>query len=189
MKKKGYVLIVLLFLSNICIGQIENDTVIYWSATRKLRWTDFKGIPPDSVNNIDNYTILYAAAATCASVSCIPKASLRYRIVVCFSKKESWTITNSDLTLVHEQLHFDISELFGRKIRKVFNDLNEQENAPIDKYGEAFSNFMNKRNEMNNLYDIETVHGILKNEQQKWNEKIHKELDELKEFEVEYSDY
>ena len=87
--------------------------------------------------------------------------------------------------LAHEQLHFDICELFGRKLYKeilVLRDSGKLNNRTIkrlhSKLKKQYSNYQDK-------YDNETEHSINQVEQLKWNSRICKELESM----TMYSDY
>lgn len=96
--------------------------------------------------------------------------------------KESDKIT---YILQHEQLHFDICELFGRKLHKEIMELinsNKFNQRTVDriqaKLEKQYSYYQK-------VYDKETNHSINTTKQQMWNKKIKMELSALSN----YSDY
>lgn len=153
----------------------QNQNSIYWTDSHKLSWDDFKGkaIP----NNI-------SAAMTYSSITFeieVENDSAIITIENIFDKKQSW-VKNSGKTnyiLNHEQKHFDISEIYARKLRKKlseeqfeFSSIQKNISKIVkDNYKEAIS-FQNK-------YDKETKHSVNIEKQEIWNEKIE---DELKDF-------
>ena len=101
-------------VTSFCFSQEE----MLWTPNRKLSWADFKAKPQ---NNSD------AAATTASGISYGFSAEVNgrgetivnYEVNAYFYPKESWykpSLAN-DLILSHEQLHFDIAELFARKMR------------------------------------------------------------------------
>ena len=78
------------------------------------------------------------------------------------SWKKNSKENNQDL-LKHEQLHWDISELYARKLRAAYKKYIPQKNQK-------------ERLQAQNAYDLETKHGLLKDAQEKWSDKIREEL-------------
>ncbi len=81
----------------------------------------------------------------------------------------------------HEQIHFDIYELFTREIRKSFDSLNTKKVVDFDVYGNIFSRFLNENDSLNDKYDDEVRFDRL--EQAKWIERVAEELEKLKQYE------
>jgi hypothetical protein len=92
--------------------------VICWQEGLKLRWSDFQ-----APHNLTADTS--AGAHTSAAIYIAGQEDAQGRpgyVVECFFvKKESWVrdsaSSGNNALLAHEQLHFDIAELFARKIR------------------------------------------------------------------------
>lgn len=93
------------------------DAVIIWTKNYKLSWNDFLG---KNFRFKDN-----TAANSSLKLHFIPsynnKGVYSYTIIPVFNRLTSWTISRSPELLNHEQTHFDILEIFARKIRKRFN--------------------------------------------------------------------
>ncbi|MBA3683458.1 MAG: hypothetical protein H0W73_20175, partial [Bacteroidetes bacterium] len=87
---------------------------ILWSETKPLTWDDFKGKPEKR----------FAAATTSydiwKSTNKINDKSSTVKIEAVFFYESSWKKKSwiNDQVLAHEQKHFDIVELFARKLRK-----------------------------------------------------------------------
>ncbi|NER13107.1 hypothetical protein GWK08_06630 [Leptobacterium flavescens] len=158
-------------------SEIDVNDKILWLKNRNLIWEDFQGNPP---NNKDA-----ALAATQCEIKII-KIELvdnlpNIIIGTYFIKSRSWTVTTNHEALEHEQLHFDIYELFSRKIRKGFMELNNQKIADIKFYEDLYKNLINCAIEENNNYDFEVYFNEKK--QQEWISRITNELEKLKEYE------
>lgn len=102
------------------------DEVIVWSATRKLDWKDFKGKPPAGTLGGALSAISHDYAAGCRD------DALQVRVQTIFMPRQSWVtyrIAASGLAsrvgIVHEQIHFDLAEVYARRIRKMFRELRD----------------------------------------------------------------
>lgn len=155
---------------------IDFEVEIEWSENRKLTWDDFKGVP----NSVD---LPEAAAATNSgfgSYSNRPhmlETKGEFFVVTKFYKNTSWVISDkkSDYILNHEQLHFDLAEVYSRKYRKALQaaklELRNMQQAETI-FNRVYSDFV-KRQER---YDNETEHGINTVKQGEWNAIIEIEL-------------
>src|SRR5690606_34579490 len=91
----------------------------------------------------------------------------------------SWTATDDEYCLQHEQLHFDIGELYARKIRRLLNLNRKSSKAQIlGLVNEMIHSF----NETQSQFDIDTSHGIYLERQQRWRDSVDLELDKLSFF-------
>lgn len=172
-----------LFLLSLCFGFFNlthAQSSIAWSKDYQLKWSDFQAEPDleiiayantvykieilptnvavDAQNNIQNYQAITATAF--------------------FFKNLSWVYKEDDSLLVHEQLHFDIAELHARKIRTEFEKLKKQKIANFNSYSAAYARVWEACLQMQRLYDQETNHGIIVEENKRWEKKISKLLDE-----------
>lgn len=155
----------------------DKDSIILWSKKRKLIWDDFKGIKKDTN---------FIGAKTYSGILMLPylkeSNNYSYKIFACFYKNKSSTDTNySEYILNHEQLHFDIAELFARKIRKEIQ-IQESKSSYVD-YLSLYNKKYKSYKLYQKLYDVETSHSTNFKMQKKWKEKIGSELEKLKKYE------
>lgn len=176
------------FILLISIANMQyDDSKILWKKNTKLKWEDFQRILPPK--NIEP-TIL---ATTYSSINyeytqednSIPE----FQIKAYFLKDSSWTRTQSITTLEHEQLHFDITELYARKIRKGIDSLNYLKINDINEYLNVINYFSIELNNVQDKYDNKThlSDGVISERleaQAKWIDSIAIELDRLKEYEL-----
>ena len=152
----------------------ENNDQINWSSDRKLKWEDFKGTIDTTNSRI--------VASTFSEIQVVKnyfeKGLPKYIVECHFIKSKSWTKSNDDYVLSHEQLHFDISELFKRKMEKAFDSLNAKKIKDYKVYNMTYLNVCEKSNQYQDLYDSQVYFDTIK--QQQWIEKISNELDKLK---------
>lgn len=188
---KKFVLISLLmtlsFFSNSQSIHFDNDTV-YWDSHRRLTWSDFKCKP--SGNDLTAYGFQATAGSLVfVDTARIPNESGGVVSYSCFIKSKSWTkdTTSSDL-LAHEQLHFDIAELYARKIRKEIWLLRQQ-NVDTDLHKQKIGELLDEFYLTSNEYDRETANGVILFKQQEWNKKIEKGLSDMESYAVNYYDY
>ena len=155
---------------------IAQDT-IYWRGNYKLKWTDFQG-KIDSNSKfwaVSNPGIKYFLSAN--------EDSFSVNVICFFIKSRSWSkLKSSDTLLMHEQAHFDIAELFARKLRKYFSEY--KFNYPT--IGKDIDNLflLNKqeRTKMDNLYDKETDFSRNRKQQLLWIKKLKTELNKLQKY-------
>jgi len=171
------IIISILFSSKKSADFCQNDDKILWSSSRKLKWEDYKGVPDTINSNAEASTYSEIEVVDSYFEDGIPK----YVIQCNFVKSKSWTKSFDNYTLLHEQLHFDIYELFTRKIRKSIDSLNLLKIQKQDTYKNIFENYQKKCNDYNDLYDSQVYFDSIK--QKLWIEKISKELNELKKHE------
>lgn len=176
-----YILLVLSLLLTVqsSIGQTRNEETIYWNENRRLTWADYKGkVKPGSD----------AAASTATYLGIeynFGKDGFDYKITCSFSKTKSWGLHKNDYILAHEQGHFDIAEIFARKLHKKMSEYKFDKKNFKDDLRIIYQSLMTEKDEFQNQYDNETNHSINKEKQAEWLKKIEEMLIELKSF----SDY
>ncbi len=172
-------IVILLFQSVSLFAQIKNEELMEWSASKRLNWTDYKANPNPNSD---------AAASTSTYLLIdynIRHDGLTYRIQSLFSKTRSWGLHKSVYILSHEQGHFDIAEIFARKLHKrmseyIFNKRTYQKD--LDR---IYNDIVDEKSAFQNRYDKETNHSINKEKQAEWLKIIETLLDEYKD----YADY
>jgi Bacterial protein of unknown function (DUF922) len=162
--------------SSFLFAQSNNEELLDWSTTRKLTWADYKSNPnPESD----------AAASTTTYLGIsynISSHSFSYKIESRFSKTRSWGLHKTDYILNHEQGHFDIAEIFARKLHKKMSEYKFNRKTYQKDLDKIYDEVTKEKTAMQNNYDIETNHSIRKKAQDEWLEKIVLMLEE-------YADY
>ena len=182
MCNKYYLLIVVFFFLKSGTVMTQEVEKILWREELKLRWDDFKGKVP-------NYNIGFKKAITTSEIRI--KADFldgqmpNFIVGAYFIKNQSWTITNSDTILAHEQIHFDISELFARKIRRTFEKLQTSKEKDYDIYIAKYYDL--RKQELNLQEDYDNKVLFNKERQLEWQARISKELQKLKDYEYNYN--
>ena len=149
---------------------------LVWKEGYLLHWDCYKG-------EVEEKLLSEFEAITYVSFLPIGKPS-DAKVVCVFDAKKSWTNSDSQSLLNHQQVHFDLGELYARRIRRDLKsllakgELNEQTQLmTIERNYQSYSeDFMN--------YDLETAHGVDEMQQQFWARKIFNELLQLSDFKI-----
>lgn len=162
-------------------GQAQKE--IPWKENRKLTWGDFKkrvgngGYYKAYTYSGIRYTVDEDNQQIVVSVDCY------------FVSDESWVYSKSQdpYLLNHEQVHFDITEIYARKMRQAFAPyevgIDEfMSKLMIDEVRKVFNDLYDEMEERQKQYDKETNHSLIKEKQLEWNKLIEKELEELEEW-------
>jgi hypothetical protein len=158
---KTTIIVIVLFTCNSQLFSQSNK--ICWNEKRRLTWDDFMIRSGDSTN----------------SFSATTSYGLKFKfnlVVPYFKKDKSWVLLSEKYSLdllEHEKLHFDIVELFARKMRYEFEISNENDLEKI------YDCNMLILDEFQDRYDNETNHGIIRSEQNCWIEYVKNELKKL----------
>lgn len=174
---KRIFLVIFTFLSINLYSQTKADSIVYWNKNTRLKWNDFKGKTPESVG--------YESASSFIEIHAkgIWKHHIpHYKVTVLFIKSKSWAKDTSGPLLDHEQLHFDIGELYAREIRKSLMELKKQGDTVMKDYSQVLHAYYRGCKKYNILYDNETDHGIYNREQKEWENLVAKELTHLKKY-------
>lgn len=160
-------------------AQQNKEELLDWSASRRLTWADYKAQPnPDS-----------DAAATTTTILIVEynfkNNQFGYVIQSRFSKTRSWGSTKTDYILSHEQGHFDIAEVYARKLNKKLSEYSFNKKTYRKDLKEIYDEVTGEKEETQNEYDRETRHSINKQRQAEWLRKIAAMLDEY----ADWADY
>ncbi|MGB8374159.1 MAG: DUF922 domain-containing protein [Salegentibacter sp.] len=177
--KKFLFLIALLF-SGLAFSQSDEEK-IEWNQDRPLTWADFKAEPPanDPYEANTNSGISYSWTYSTSS----GRPDLRYEVHTYFYPELSWSreLEEEDYILAHEQLHFDISELYARKLRKELEEYEIGRNIRRD-LRNIYNKIEQEREAMEKAYDAESNHSKNREAEFRWRKMIAKKLSELQQY-------
>lgn len=164
------------------VGSNTNDETMSWSEIKKLTWTDFRANPDP---NSDAVALTASGITFGYSVKTSGKriVDFSYSVQAHFYPNKSWYVKEkgNDHILRHEQLHFDITELYARKFRKALSKLVVNQN--VKKQMNQLHTAINEAvNETQKTYDAQTNHSINIEAQKYWERFIAEELAKLDEF-------
>lgn len=156
---------------------------ISWSENTKLKWENFQS-PVNRKSNPDVVAYTHCGWEYSVVKSSNPKAAIEFNVETIFNEDKSWKDAKrtNDYVLLHEQKHFDIAEIFARKLRKEVQE-KIKTSADFDKYFKGiYAAISNEYKNFQITYDKETEHGINKEKQAEYNTFISSELENLKNF-------
>lgn len=170
--------LLLLFVSISFAQDIEKP----WRSGEKLSWSDFQGEP--------NYDYPYAAITYSGmsygfSANIINgKVWVEYTVKSFFVANKSWVkrwYRNDKPLLAHEQLHFDITELYARKFRQRLSKKEFSDNVKSE-IKKIYKDITDEKVALQELYDVETDHSKKEKAQHNWQLRIDAELLKLIDF-------
>jgi uncharacterized protein DUF922 len=163
--------------------------VIDWSDSHKLKQSDFMAKRKGS----SGFAVATTASAFGYSIV-NDNGTISGSIYVRFYCDSSWWNPEykvsdiQDEILDHEQLHFDICELFGRKLFKEMVSLRKSGRSNGNNIDRMHTRLERQYSQYQDKYDKETNHSIDRTAQKKWDKKVKKELHELAEY-ANYSNF
>ena len=169
----------------------ENNNFLMWQNTKQLTFKDFKGKPSKTKNDLFGHcSTQFRFEHFIDKTSSIPK----YSIKCYFNKKLSFiSFKNDSVTLRHEQVHFNLTELFCRRTRKSWDSLNKLNEKKLIFYNRVKNKNLVKINSLDRLFDYEE-HSVLSHSDsfdpkknidsilKKWEFNIERELDSLRDY-------
>jgi hypothetical protein len=168
-----YLILCLLF---VFVGESSNEETMTWDESRKLSWADFKADP-----NLESDAVALTASGITFSYSV--KTSGRKiidfstSVEAHFYPNKSWYLKEKggDQILRHEQLHFDITELYARKFREQLKTL--VVNQKVEKEMQRLHITINEAlDEAQKRYDSQSNHSRNRDAQNQWEIFIQEEL-------------
>lgn len=167
---------------------VENPRIyekqINWSESRKLEWEDFRAENEPHAYNATALTYCGIEFGVSALTS-LYASNTKYIVKCIFYPEKSWVTTDTaqrtDDVLKHEQIHFDLCEVYARRLYKELTDTKinafNMENANA-----IYKRIMTEYEDRQYKYDDETHKATNAEMQEKWNNDIAHELEELKEY-------
>ena len=157
----------------------SNGLAIDWHIHDKLGYGDFKA----KSKNSHGFAIA-TASSNFGYIVIEGTEDFEIDIYVQFYCKESWwnPRMKMDDVLSHEQLHFDICELYGRKFYKAILELKETGKFNEYTIARLYDKMESEFDEYQDLYDDETDHSTNGKMQRNWDEFIQTELEKMSEY-------
>ena len=152
------------------LANAQDEEFIEWSPGNRLSWDDYLAKPS---------LVSDAAAITSTALGIeyhVRNNELSYKITCRFSKTRSWGRYKTDYILGHEQGHFDITEIFARKLAKTLSEYDFNSHKYSHDLEEIYKRIMDEKEDFQDQYDRETDFSRNKEKQAEWMKKIEKEL-------------
>ena len=149
----------------------QEEAGILWNPEQRLSWSNFKAEPPK--NSEIAATTASGLSYQFSTTEENGKYELDYSVDTYFYPNRSWYQPDicDEVILSHEQLHFDISELYARKMRKIMDATIFTKNVKAEV--KAIYRQINKElAAFQQVYDKETDYSRNIEQQLSWNKKI-----------------
>jgi len=163
--------------SNLVYAQ-QNDTLIIWEKDYSLSWKDFRGKRKKN----DSFASAYSYLEIYLLRSYRNDEIFNNIVVSTFNRYKSFTLHYNENLLEHEQIHFNILEIFTRKIRKSFDAISKNKNHKTYDYNTIFYKYQDSLRNYQDKYDYETSFSRNKKKQKIWKLVVKKKLNELEDF-------
>jgi hypothetical protein len=113
-----------------CRVQLLSDT-IKWSPDNKLNVNDFKKLTSGNTtlkyDSLNYKLVAYSSVAIGYSFK-VEKGKLLFDAFAVFVRSRSWMKEPNEAVLKHEQGHFDITEIYARKLEQAVGEVKNIEN-------------------------------------------------------------
>lgn len=177
MNKLVFLFLSVLSISTSLFAQDNTDNYLTWNSKRKLTWKDFKAAVPAVTRGAS------ASTATQLHFSYSVRAgNITYDLNSFFNPEKSWVKDKTDLILGHEQGHFDIAEIYIRKLYKALQEYTFDKKTYKKDLQDIYRQVAKDKDVFQNEYDAETNHSINVAKQKEWEEKIKGILKELEPY-------
>ncbi|MBN2571718.1 MAG: hypothetical protein JXA68_06285 [Ignavibacteriales bacterium] len=180
---KVFISLLLILNSTLLVGQ--SDSILFWNKDYSLTVNDFEGEINDSI--MTKQFSITPSAVSYIGISTEYKyhdGKLNVIIKTYFNRNKSFCRDSLIQSILeHEQCHFNISELYARKMRREILKLQIKSIYSNQKFDEVIDSLNIECVKYNDLFDYETFYGGIESEQKKWIENVNKELDKLNEYE------
>jgi lipopolysaccharide export LptBFGC system permease protein LptF len=160
----------------VCVTVIQANNLIPWNASRKLTWNDFKGDPDPHTSN---------AALTSSNINIefgYDETGFQYSISCNFDKNRSWVRIKNNEVLAHEQGHFDLAEIYARKLNKTLKAYHFNAKTASKDINQLYEDAMKQHRLTQTQYDQETDFSRNRPKQEEWLAKIEQQLKETAPF-------
>lgn len=159
----------------------EPAGLVYHDKDYKLRWKDFHGEVEDGY---EGFAAVSYVGFRFGYKGTARQDSLQVVVETFFNSDRSWhKADTSKAILQHEQVHFDIAEVYSRMLKEKVS----QSALTYKNYQQTLKALEQETraamNKADSLYDATTENGLVKAEQTIWNNNIAADMQRLKMFE------
>ena len=175
------------FISLMSFSFVKDDFIL-WQENKKLKIQDFKADNKDTIK-VNQQQFLGAISAIRIEYSSFQRNKNSvpdFSIKTYFDPNESWMLLKNDYVLQHEQIHFDITELYARKMRKSVESLRQKNITNISIYRKKIQHWNVMKEKASNQFDADNQDYYIKigqkilfqknPKQEAWKKKVDREL-------------
>jgi len=165
----------------------QQSALVEYAAVTQFNWSMFKGkVNMQHLNDMGDNTQAVTVSNLSYATSEITATSAKVKIVAEFNPMESWTrypkMERQEIALDHEKRHFDITEIYARKIRKAIASAHFTSGNFNNSLNSLFKDLTSQHRAEQNKYDHETRHSMDTAQQQKWDKWIDEQLESLSNY-------
>ncbi len=144
---------------------------------------DFKLIPEHYKGKINYQSKFDVLTSTSIRLTINREDSLKTSVTAYFNSSKSWIKnTATDALMQHEQIHFDITEIYACKLRDTIRKIKEM-NLSVDKkkllIEKCYKTITTQMKQEHNEYDLQTEHSLNTKKQKIWTDSISKQIKQL----------
>ncbi len=162
----------IVLLSLISTTVVSQEEKMKWDEGSPLTWKDFRGTP----NKTQDYVATTNSGISLGFASQTSNGVTTYNIEIgsYFYPNHSWYRPGnvSAYILKHEQTHFDISEIFARKLRKKIAALDQLDPDFKSKVENIYRQNEYDRTLFQSTFDVETEHSNFPDVEREWEQKV-----------------
>ena len=175
------------FISLMSFSFVKDDFIL-WQENKKLKIQDFKADNKDTIK-VNRQQFLGAISAIRIEYSLFQRNKNSvpdFSIKTYFDPNESWMLLKNDYVLQHEQIHFDLTELYARKMRKSVESLRQKNVTNISIYRKKIQRWNAMKEKASNQFDADNQDYYIKigqkilfqknPKQEAWKKKVDREL-------------
>ena len=165
---------------------VRAQDVIEWSSERRLSRADFKGRVPSAAGNASMSRLSIDLSWGCEADELVASARATFDPSQSWWRPASANVWSAERRgahrdsqlLEHEQVHFDLTEIFARRIRKRFHELKDACGEPggADSVRDDIERINRDLQDTQRRYDRETGHGTNGVAQLRWVGRVRKLL-------------
>ena len=175
------------FITLLSFSFVKDDFIL-WQENKKLKIQDFKAENKDTIK-VNRQQFLGAISAIRIEYSSFQRNKNSvpdFSIKTYFDPNESWMLLKNDYVLQHEQIHFDLTELYARKMRKSVESLRQKNITNISIYRKKIQHWNAMKEKASNQFDADNQDYYIKigqkilfqknPKQEAWKKKVDREL-------------
>ena len=175
------------FITLLSFSFVKDDFIL-WQENKKLKIQDFKAENIDTIK-VNRKQFLGAISAIRIEYSSFQRNKNSvpdFSIKTYFDPNESWMLLKNDYVLQHEQIHFDLTELYARKMRKSVESLRQKNITNISIYRKKIQHWNVMKEKASNQFDADNQDYYIKigqkilfqknPKQEAWKKKVDREL-------------
>lgn len=166
----------------ILLGNSLLSQKIAWQQERKLTWEDFKAVR--NVAGTKTAAFAYTGISHTVTRSSNPDSYIKIDVETVFDPSQSWKKNENpgSYILQHEQLHFDIAEVFTRKIRKMVAEKVKKSGDYDRIFKKEYQTIYQQYRNFQEAYDRDTEHSVNRIKQDEYTARVIAMLQELKQY-------